>query len=41
MVVVDVFLLAALYTLRIIAGAAAIEVFPSFWLLALYINSPL
>lgn len=31
---VDVILLAALYTLRIISGAAAISVIPSFWLLA-------
>ena len=31
---VDVIMLAALYTLRIIAGAAAISVVPSFWLLA-------
>lgn len=31
---VDVILLAALYTLRIISGAAAIAVVPSFWLLA-------
>lgn len=31
---VDVIMLAALYTLRIIAGAAAISVIPSFWLLA-------
>ncbi len=31
---VDVILLAALYTLRIISGAAAISVVPSFWLLA-------
>jgi 4-hydroxybenzoate polyprenyltransferase/phosphoserine phosphatase len=33
-VVVDVMLLAALYTVRILAGAAAIAVTPSFWLLA-------
>lgn len=33
-VVVDVMLLAGLYTLRIIAGAAATEITPSFWLLA-------
>lgn len=33
-VVVDVMLLAGLYTLRIIAGAAAANVVPSFWLLA-------
>ena len=32
--VVDVLILAGLYTLRIIAGAAAIAVVPSFWLLA-------
>jgi 4-hydroxybenzoate polyprenyltransferase len=32
--VVDVLVLACLYTLRIIAGAAAISVIPSFWLLA-------
>lgn len=31
---VDVILLAALYTLRIISGAAAVSVIPSFWLLA-------
>lgn len=31
---VDVITLAALYTLRIISGAAAISVVPSFWLLA-------
>jgi 4-hydroxybenzoate polyprenyltransferase len=31
---VDVLLLAGLYTLRIIAGAAAVSVVPSFWLLA-------
>jgi len=31
---VDVILLATLYTLRIISGAAAISVVPSFWLLA-------
>lgn len=31
---VDVFLLAGLYTLRLLAGAAAIGVAPSFWLLA-------
>ncbi|MBN8832232.1 MAG: UbiA family prenyltransferase [Sphingomonadales bacterium] len=34
-VVVDVMLLAGLYTLRIIAGAAATGIKPSFWLLAL------
>ncbi len=33
-VLFDVLVLAALYTLRIIAGAAAISVAPSFWLLA-------
>jgi 4-hydroxybenzoate polyprenyltransferase len=33
-VIVDVMLLAALYTMRIIAGAAATSVTPSFWLLA-------
>ncbi len=33
-VLVDVIVLGALYTLRIIAGAAAIPVIPSFWLLA-------
>jgi len=33
-VLVDGLLLAALYTLRLIAGAAAIYVLPSFWLLA-------
>jgi 4-hydroxybenzoate polyprenyltransferase/phosphoserine phosphatase len=32
--VIDVFSLAGLYTLRIVAGAAAIAVQPSFWLLA-------
>ena len=32
--VIDVLVLAALYTLRLIAGAAAISVEPSFWLLA-------
>lgn len=32
---VDVFTLAALYTSRILAGAAAIQVEPSFWLLGL------
>lgn len=31
---IDVLLLAGLFTLRILAGAAAISVFPSFWLLA-------
>lgn len=31
---VDVILLAVLYTLRIISGAAAVSVVPSFWLLA-------
>ncbi len=34
-VIVDVMLLAGLYTLRIIAGAAATVIMPSFWLLAL------
>jgi len=34
-VLIDVLLLAALYTLRVIGGAAAIDVFPSFWLMAL------
>lgn len=33
-VVVDVILLAALYTTRIVAGAVAVGVTPSFWLLA-------
>ena len=33
-VIVDVLLLAALYTMRIIAGAAATVIIPSFWLLA-------
>jgi 4-hydroxybenzoate polyprenyltransferase len=33
-VLVDVLVLAGLYTLRVIAGAAAIPVMPSFWLLA-------
>jgi 4-hydroxybenzoate polyprenyltransferase len=33
-VLVDVFALAALYTLRLIAGAAAVGIPPSFWLLA-------
>ncbi|MBT8440505.1 MAG: UbiA family prenyltransferase, partial [Gammaproteobacteria bacterium] len=32
--IVDVLMLASLYTIRIIAGAAAISVVPSFWLLA-------
>lgn len=32
--VVDVLLLAALYTVRVIAGAAAVAIVPSFWLLA-------
>lgn len=31
---VDVILLAALYTVRVIAGAAAVAIVPSFWLLA-------
>jgi 4-hydroxybenzoate polyprenyltransferase len=34
LMMLDVLTLAGLYTLRIIAGAAAIEVDPSFWLLA-------
>jgi len=34
-VIMDVMLLAALYTVRILAGAAAARVIPSFWLLAL------
>ena len=34
-VIVDVMLLAALYTIRVIAGAVATIVVPSFWLLAL------
>jgi 4-hydroxybenzoate polyprenyltransferase len=34
-VIVDVLLLAALYTTRVIAGAAATDVLPSFWLLAM------
>jgi 4-hydroxybenzoate polyprenyltransferase len=33
-VVVDVMLLAALYTIRVVAGAVAVNVVPSFWLLA-------
>jgi 4-hydroxybenzoate polyprenyltransferase len=33
-VLVDVLLLAGLYTVRILAGAAAVHVVPSFWLLA-------
>ena len=33
-VVMDVLLLAALYTARVLAGAAATDVTPSFWLLA-------
>jgi 4-hydroxybenzoate polyprenyltransferase/phosphoserine phosphatase len=33
-VMIDVLLLAALYTLRILAGAAAVAIEPSFWLLA-------
>lgn len=32
--IVDVLLLAGLYTLRVIAGGAATEIVPSFWLLA-------
>jgi 4-hydroxybenzoate polyprenyltransferase len=34
-VIVDVMLLAALYTIRVVAGAVATVVVPSFWLLAL------
>jgi 4-hydroxybenzoate polyprenyltransferase len=34
-VIVDVLLLAALYTTRVVAGAAATGVLPSFWLLAM------
>jgi 4-hydroxybenzoate polyprenyltransferase len=34
-VLLDVMLLAALYTLRIIAGSAAVSIWPSYWLLAL------
>jgi 4-hydroxybenzoate polyprenyltransferase/phosphoserine phosphatase len=33
-VIVDVLMLAGLYTLRVIAGAAATAILPSFWLLA-------
>lgn len=33
-VLIDVFLLAVLYTVRVIAGAAATTIVPSFWLLA-------
>jgi len=33
-VVVDVLMLAGLYTLRVVAGAAATHIVPSFWLLA-------
>lgn len=33
-VIVDVMLLAGLYTMRIVAGAAAVFILPSFWLLA-------
>ncbi|MGB4335899.1 MAG: UbiA family prenyltransferase [Chromatiaceae bacterium] len=32
--ILDVMTLAALYTLRVIAGAAAVAIWPSFWLLA-------
>lgn len=32
--VVDVLLLAVLYTVRVVAGAAAVTILPSFWLLA-------
>jgi hypothetical protein len=35
-VIVDVMLLAALYTIRVVAGAVAITVIPSLWLLAFY-----
>ena len=34
LVVLDTLFLAGLYTLRVIAGAAAISVVPSFWLMA-------
>jgi len=34
LVLVDVFALASLYTLRLISGAAAVVIMPSFWLLA-------
>lgn len=34
-VIVDVILLAGLYTIRVVAGAAATQTMPSFWLLAL------
>lgn len=34
-VIVDVMLLAALYSMRVIAGSAATDIKPSFWLLAL------
>lgn len=33
-VLVDVFVLAVLYTLRLLAGSAAVQIEPSFWLLA-------
>ena len=33
-VIVDVLLLASLYTVRVVAGSAATGIFPSFWLLA-------
>jgi 4-hydroxybenzoate polyprenyltransferase/phosphoserine phosphatase len=33
-VIVDVMMLAALYTMRIVAGATATKILPSFWLLA-------
>jgi 4-hydroxybenzoate polyprenyltransferase len=33
-VLLDVLVLAGLYTIRIIAGGAAVSIFPSFWLLA-------
>lgn len=35
LVLIDVMLLAGLYTLRVIGGAAAVGILPSFWLLAL------
>lgn len=37
-VLIDCFTLAILYTLRIISGAAAVELAPSFWLLAFSIS---
>jgi 4-hydroxybenzoate polyprenyltransferase len=33
-VIIDVMLLAALYTIRVLAGSAAVTIVPSFWLLA-------